>query len=229
MKIFEKLFLTCLILAIAGCQQKESAPVQAPVSVAPVVQQETKVSEWPKDGRYAVCSDDGKTVAVTSGTDIVVMRDGKEISRIDIRMKSPNAILNKDGSRLAAYSLKRKQVILWDVERNQELLAIKGSDYEFSPGGSNLAVRTSKGVEIFSSWGGYREQIVPDEEGDKKIRDFQFANVGNDDGDVTINVVHDKGYVTQWEPRPYESGWHMRKLVRHWASEDQDYDPWIRN
>lgn len=228
MKILETIFLTCLILAIAGCQ-KESAPVQAPVSAAPVAKQETPVSEWPADGHYAVCSDDGHTVAVTSGTDIVVLRDGKKISRIDIRMKSPHAILNKDGSRLAAYSLKRKSVILWDTEKNKEIAAIEGHDYQFSPGGNTLAVRTNRGVEIFSAWGGYLQQTVFDDEGDQSIRSFHFANIGNEDKDVTINVVHAKGHVTQWEPWSHGPGWHKRSLTRHWAVEDQEFDPWIKD
>lgn len=226
MKKYGTLFLVCAALA-AGCQNEEPKPVDRPHPAAPSVGLGDFSAQWPADAHYAVCSDDGRTVAVTSGTDLVVLRDGKEISRIDIRMKSPTARLNKDGSRLVAFSLKRNCVVLWNVNENVEVATFKGrhGGYKFSNGGRYLAVEGVKDVKVY--WASDGEfsgdaEVRPDE----YLEDFHFANVGNTDDDTALNLVTADGGVRQFERN--QGIWSERQ-VRHWAAEDQGFDPWIRD
>ena len=64
---------------------------------------------------------------------------------------SVSAALSPDGKRLALGGFGRRAVTLWDIESQQELLALEGegSNFwrsEFSPDGNVLASENMKGV-----------------------------------------------------------------------------------
>lgn len=141
-------------------KNQKKTQIQAQKNVDAKKTEEAKkepVDTWPENARFGVCSSDGKTVAIMSDRTIIVLRDGKELFRnTKINALHPQLRLSPNGSRLAAYCLWRKQLLILDTENGKEVLAVDDRSvnptFTFSPSGDQIILqKSSKGPQRFDT------------------------------------------------------------------------------
>ena len=146
--------------------KQQPAPQAPPSSVKAGAE---KTADMPADARFAVVSGNGKvTVAVTNKKTITVVRDGKVAGTITgLRGKKPRMALNHDGSRLAAYDIRRFGILLWNTAENKEVAFYPTGDlnvtFRFSPGGTFLAFMSQgqEHLDLYNAGNGLHAVKLP--------------------------------------------------------------------
>lgn len=126
-------------------QQPEAKKDEAKIAKAETpIKIETK-SDWPEKARFAVVSNDGRTVAFMKERTIIVVRDGKELSRnTKINMLHPEMRLSPDGSTLAVICIWQEKLLLLDTETGKLRRAIPdqhgNGKFTFTPSGDQIVL-----------------------------------------------------------------------------------------
>ena len=117
-----------VFFVLGGCQSNRQRQTQEP-QYQPV---QKPRSALPANSRNAAISDDGKILAVASGKEVIVLRDGEEVGRIALNTVLPDLKFSPRGRYLVATTPAREEegdglIVLWDVERKRETLRLADS------------------------------------------------------------------------------------------------------
>lgn len=157
--------------------------------------------EW-AGGSGAVCSDDGRTVALVKGGTLTIRREGRLLSTAGALGKM---LLNRDGSRLLGYDKAKKAVVLLETETGKEkrVHAVKDetADFHFSLGGGAYGVVEAGATEL-QLWHAYdgtqREKLAAEYSFQLsgrtvkihyELRGFWFDGVEPTDNEMTVTLL----------------------------------------